>query len=541
MSQLLSTSIRRLLALQTALGVGACILVLVCQPAGAASLREDPLVPEIINGQEASISQYPWQVFVMTLVEEGQATLELNCGGSILDSTHILTAAHCIDHEGSTTTYPAEDIRVLAGASDVASFKLPNLSVPLGAQERRVVRARVHPYYSPLPNIKDDAAVLELASPLELSAQANAQAIPLVAPGATPAAGTPLSLSGYGKENGAENVDSNGKLYSTSLIAISADACRDLAGANSAVLMCAYGANSAGCQGDSGGPLTEGSPAVEVGMVDFGEKGCPTGRPAGFTNLAAPEVRDFIEGSESPPIAPRASSPPVLRSVGSTPVDYSPLTCEPGAWSGSPSFTYGFQVENSSAQVLQSGPAAVFAPPASAIGASLVCVVQASNPGGVATARSGSTQAIASDSAAPVSSISGLSCRLRSCTLSISAADPNALALGVESWVSYEVSAKCPAKGARKGRSARRRVCHWTNSAILPVRNPAGGVYHATATGLPYDKSVTFTAMVTNAAGLRPARPAVRFVTLHPPKKSKRVARHTRRPSPGSRHARRRP
>ena len=82
------------------------------------------------------------------------------------------------------------------------------------------------------------------------------------------------------------------------------------------MLLCALGASSSTCQGDSGGPLTEGSPPVEVGIVDFGEQGCPADSAAGFTNVAAPEVRAFIEGSESPPVAARPTSPPVIRAVG---------------------------------------------------------------------------------------------------------------------------------------------------------------------------------------------------------------------------------
>ena len=64
-------------------------------------------------------------------------------------------------------------------------------------------------------------------------------AIPLVATGATPAAGTALTVSGYGKQNGAESAQPNGKLYATTLIAISSDACRAWRGSNSAVLLCA--------------------------------------------------------------------------------------------------------------------------------------------------------------------------------------------------------------------------------------------------------------------------------------------------------------
>jgi len=525
-SYLLSRSVHRP-TLRLASIAGLCTLALVLQasPAGAAPLNDGPLAPYIINGQEASISQFPWQVFVMHIFVEGENIFEGTCGGSILDSTHILTAAHCVDHEGTTTTHPAEDFFVLAGASDVSGFEA-TLEVPAGSQERRVARVRADPYYSPLPNIKDDVSVLELSRPLELSAAANAEAIPLVATGDTPAPGTALSLSGYGKQNGSEGAQPNGRLYSTTLTAVGSDACRNLVGVNSAVLLCAISASSSGCEGDSGGPLTEGNPPVEVGVVDFGGATCPIGAINGFTNVAAPEVRAFIEGSESPPVAARQTSPPRLTSAAASPVDFSPLTCEPGGWSGSPSFTYTFQTENAAARVLQSGPSNVYAPPASLVGIPLVCIVQASNPGGVSTGRTGTTPPIGVDSAAPVASIARLRCRMRTCTLSVAATDPNAAALGVEPWVSYEVSRRCAANArSSRHRSARQPVCHRTASVIMPVSSVSAGLYQATATGLPYDEAVVFTVVAANAAGLR-ATPVFRTARLSPP--SRKRARRPR-------------
>ena len=42
-----------------------------------------------------SLSDYPWQVWVTTTAEE------IVCGGSIVDATHVVTAAHCVEDEGS--------------------------------------------------------------------------------------------------------------------------------------------------------------------------------------------------------------------------------------------------------------------------------------------------------------------------------------------------------------------------------------------------------------------------------------------------------
>jgi hypothetical protein len=516
------SGIRRPIALVSAvLALSTCSAALAGPSLGVAAAAERPLGPFIIGGQEASISQFPWQVYLESNFEEKGNHIVGACGGSILDSTHILTAAHCVDVEGTTIQHPPVDFTVVAGDSDV------NGSSPT-TQVVGVSSIRTHPYFTLLPETKDDVAVLTLSKALTLSAAINAEAIPLVATGATPAPGTVLSVSGYGLENGAQGAEPNGRLYATSLLAVGSDPCRGAVGVNSAVLLCAISASSSTCRGDSGGPLTQGNPAVQVGIVDFGLQGCPLNRPDGFTNVAAPEVRAFIEGSESPPMAARPVSPPVVRSAGAGPVDFGPLTCEPGTWSGSPSFTYTFQVEDVSSRLLQSGPSNVYVPPASVIDLPLVCIVQASNPGGVTTTRSATTPPIAPDTAHPASSVSGLRCHLQTCTLSIAAADPNGVALGVRSRADYAVTARCPVKRSRKkaGKSARRSHCAKTVTVPVPLSNVSAGLYRGTATRLPFNKRITFTTLVTNAAGLRPLKPLVRYATLHRPSNSKHKAKH---------------
>jgi len=479
------------------------------------SSNSAPLVPYIIGGQEASIEQFPWQVYVQSEFEENGKAFIASCGGSILDATHILTAAHCTDAENTKIEHPAEDFLVVAGDSDIKSKSSTTQVVGV-----KIIRR--DPLYNLSP-ISDDVAVLTLSEALTFSPAI--QPISLVATGVTPAPGTSLNISGFGKVEGAEEAKPNTKLFSTTLTAISSDACREFVATNSAVLLCADSASSATCKGDSGGPLTEGSPAVQVGIVDFGAKECPVGVPDVFTNVAAPEIRDFIEGSESPPVAARPTSPPVLKAVGGAPVDFSPLTCEPGAWSGSPSFTYTFQEENASAQVLQSGPGNVFTPPSTLVGIPLVCVVQASNPGGVTTFRSGTTPAIAMDTTPPSAAITALKCHLQVCTLSLAASDPNGVALSLQPSAAYSVVTKCPKK-KKKGKPAKRPVCHKT--ATVPMSAAAAlspGSFQTAVSRLPYGETITFIVDVSNAAGLQ-APPASAHTTLHKPKPKKRHRKH---------------
>ena len=495
--------------------VATAVMAACCQQVKAASVEDGSalLVPYIINGQEASISQFPWQVYVEGgPFKEGDKTFATSCGGSILDSTHILTAAHCVDVEGTTIEHSPAAFAVVSGDSNINELSST-------IQVRGVASIRTHPYYAVSPEIKDDVAVLTLETPLELSQAMDAEPIPLVPAGATPAPGTTLGLSGYGKENGAESAQSDGKLHSTTLTAISSDACRNEVGLNSAVLLCAESASSSGCQGDSGGPLTQGSPAVEVGIVDFGAKECPVAHPSAFTNIAAPEIRDFIEGSESPPVAPRQSLPPAMKWLGSSPIAFIPLTCESGGWSGSPSLTYTFQLENASAQMLQSGPANVFAPAGGLVGSTVVCVVQASNPGGTSTGRSGTTPTIVADTTPPNAAIRSLKCHLQSCALSFAAWDPNGVAVSAQPTASYSVTTKCP---KRKGkRASKKRVCHTTKTSRLSAKTLSAGSFRASASRLPYGEKITFAVAVVNAAGLK-ARTATAHTTLHKPKPKRR-------------------
>ena len=514
---------RRLALLAVCIGALASILAMSAQALAASGSSpfegSGPLVPQIINGKQSSISEFPWQVWILLTSAEGEAS----CGGSILNATTILTAAHCTDHEGTTTPYnvPSEaEMDVIAGASEGLRFRSESPKVPLGAQQDFVTSVRRDPYYAVSPEIKDDVAVLTLEKPLELSPAKNTAPISLVAAGATPAPGSSLSVSGYGKEEGKEGVNSNGNLYSTTLTAISSDACRAAVKLNSAVLLCAGSSNSSTCQGDSGGPLTEGNPAVQVGIVDFGAKECPVGLPDIFTNIAAPEIRDFIEGSETPPVAARPTSPaPVLKSVGATPVDFSPLTCEPGGWSGSPTFTYTFQVENASAQVLQNSPGNIFTPPSTLVGSPLVCIVQAGNAGGVATFRSATSPAIAADTTPPSTAIKTLRCKLQACVLSFTASDVNGVALSVAPTAAYSVVAKCPKKKGRK--ASKKAVCHKTKTLKMSVRTLSAGAFQGALTRLPYGERIKFELAATNAAGLK-AKAASVSTTLHKPKPKKK-------------------
>jgi hypothetical protein len=436
----------------------------------------DPGRPRVYGGSVITAADAPWQVYVRTA--DGYA-----CGGSIVDPTHVVSAAHCADADGTTPPAPASSFTVLAGFSDVSTYQ-PGKAPPAGTQVASVASYRIHPYYDNKSK-SDDAMVFTLSAPLDLTGSPNVKAIAMAPVGSEVANGTGVRLTGFGQSSSGAP---DGKLRALVLTALDDDSCR-LPPQISSMLICAdIGGGQSPCHGDSGGPLTlADGPPVLVGIVSFGSTaGCGAG-PSGFTDVAAPEVRQFLDGNDAPPKAPRPSAVSVLRGV---PVQGSPLSCEPGTWDGSPAFTYIFQADG--VGVLQSGQSPVYVPGRADLGRAITCVVRATNAGGTSTSRTGTAPGIGPDTVKPIGRLQRWSCRGRTCRFSLAATDPNSQgALKVTGIARY------------RGRDHN-----------LKVKFTAPGRYAVTTTRLPRRVKIRFTFTVTDAAGNRRTlspRPTVRL------------------------------
>ena len=346
--------------------------------------------PAIVGGSQVSIRQAPWQVAVEAVIPAGGGVL---CGGSILDAAHILTAAHCVFDSKTGNAIPAEDFTVRAGTSNLASHLEPE------EQERTVTSVRPHPYYTYAPNSghvnPDDLAVLTLAEPLALGPDVSP--ISMVSLGGYQAEGTPVNLTGFGEENPATN-ELNGRLYS---LGMTVGWPRECGGENDAVLMCASSPSGTPCNGDSGSGLTI-SGSTLVGVEDdyillLGKR-CVAGTENAFTNVAAPEIQDFLDGSEEPPRAPRGGHA-VIREA---PINDGVMSCDPGTWNGNPTYTYTF-LDSTDGQVVQQGASTTYAVPAAELGHMILCEVQASNAGGTGVGRTPGLVATAAAPAPPPS------------------------------------------------------------------------------------------------------------------------------------------
>ena len=368
------------------------------QARGVAGPRPHRAHSAIVGGSAISIDGAPWQVAVLAEVSGG----EILCGGSVIGSEEILTAAHCVFDPTTHAQLAPGALFVIAGTADITAEGLEHAP---DVEARAVSVNRPHPYYVPgaaLPN-PDDVAVLQLSEPLTMHAGA-VEAIALPGAAATgPTEGSAVRLTGFGEQS-VSPAELNGRLYSLALnVAFS----RQCGGEADAVFVCAATPAGSVCSGDSGGGLTDASASPTlVGVTDTVQviEGVPCAHGAfgGFANISAPEIGDFIDGSELPPRAPRGGG----ISLSGVPAPGATLRCESGVWSGAPTFSYAF-IDGREARLLQSGGSSSYALSSADVGRTILCEVRATNAGGVGLARTLPMPAV-EGRAEPIGSVTGV-------------------------------------------------------------------------------------------------------------------------------------
>ena len=121
----------------------------------------------IVGGQETEEHEYPWQV--LTLLTDGRNRRTPWCGGTLISSTHVLTAAHCfvgIPHLVLT----ASRIRVLLGEHNIAD-RVSNRF------EHRVAEIINHPEFHP-STLDNDFAILRLSEAVAFTNKVRPACLP---------------------------------------------------------------------------------------------------------------------------------------------------------------------------------------------------------------------------------------------------------------------------------------------------------------------------------------------------------------------------
>ena len=273
----------------------------------AKSAPEDwPVQAEIINGSQAEGRDFPFMAFVL-------AGNNL-CGGTLIDSDSVLTAAHCVTDSHGNVRAPSA-FTLYIGKANIDQAKKSN--------RYGVSSVFRHPAYD-AETFQNDVAVLKLNR-----VATSGSPIPIVASGSTQyqGAGQSVIVAGWGTTS-VSKIKISLQLRMAQLAVDSDATCQGdyPTEFDPATMMCAFYPGRDSCQGDSGGPLlgrvqTGTTPVVikgkkrkgkkrhkkhieapvysntQVGVVSWGFGCAVAGSPGVYARLSDPGINSFVKTS----------------------------------------------------------------------------------------------------------------------------------------------------------------------------------------------------------------------------------------------------
>lgn len=239
--------------------------------------------PRVSGGTATPQGKYPFAVSIRANRPDGSGIL---CTGSLIDRSHVLTAAHCTFDRSRNQTFPVSAYTVTVGQVD------RTITTCTGCR-KQVTAVAVDPAWVSADTIRPhDVAVLTLDAPVDPSI---ARPIALIAPdqGRLDDGGQVVTVAGWGittTDGAASPV-----LREAPLTVLDDANCR----ADDATQFCtAVSSGRDACSGDSGAPLFANAGGfVQIGVVSGGVAGCPSPGNEGevYTRLDHPSIRAFIQ------------------------------------------------------------------------------------------------------------------------------------------------------------------------------------------------------------------------------------------------------
>ncbi|XP_050353682.1 trypsin, alkaline C-like [Nymphalis io] len=238
------------------------------------------LAPRIVGGSNANIEDYPFMAVILGSNDDYiQVRFIPYCGGTLITTRSILTAAHCFFNN----VIDNRQIRVRLG-SPFSYF---------GGDFHRVQNWIKHPGYA-FPKVYHDIAILKLAAPATLSSRIGLA--PIAGPNYLVADNTTVTAAGWGLlEFGGEP---SHILQRVDVQIINHDICRENYAELQSLLgehqvpnvtsekICAGildGGGKDACSGDSGGPLLH--QGIVIGVTSWGHECALAKYPGVYVNV----------------------------------------------------------------------------------------------------------------------------------------------------------------------------------------------------------------------------------------------------------------
>jgi trypsin len=274
--------------------------------ASAQVARAQSVEPRIVGGSGATIQEYPWQaaLVISPAKASGNPHQRQICGGSLITTSIVLTAAHCLyDTDPDCNQFGAQNVCVPDDPNGDGTKRADpdDIDVVLGdtklstappADEHTVQDVSYQPQFDP-DSFQNDIGYLVLSSPVDLSSTVQTIQVAGDDERALWSAGTDVEVSGWGSTvYGGGTVDS---LRTATVPIVSDSSCGSNtsygAAFDPATMVCAGYAEGGvdSCNGDSGGPLEaplDGGGYRLVGIVSWGYQCARANAPGVYTRIA---------------------------------------------------------------------------------------------------------------------------------------------------------------------------------------------------------------------------------------------------------------
>ncbi len=241
-----------------------CILLWLVMSLCCSFVQAATPAARIIGGTAANANAYPW----MVAISHDQSFI---CGGSLIDSHWVLTAAHCVESDPHPGRYQVQmGVADRANATDAVT-RIPDQVV-------------IHPSYN-ADTLTADIALLHFAdavslTPVTLMSSTNVDAL---------TSGASLKVIGWGLTSNSALSPAT-QLQEASVPLVDQQTCTAVYASKDLTLpsnvVCAGGGSTDSCFGDSGGPLfqTINGRVQQLGIVSFGASStCADGDASVYT------------------------------------------------------------------------------------------------------------------------------------------------------------------------------------------------------------------------------------------------------------------